>query len=141
MLVIPISWITTNLDAHLERFRCGGPIDRSQLDHGSDLGSGRYVGEISLDVGVLRVAGRHAIYKLSVFDSAAARSRRDDSAQWKRNTTRSVSCESFPGPHACTRTRPKGRRARVTDDHREAHDLISRVYTGGMTSSRVAAGC
>lgn len=72
----------------------GRSIDRGSIRPW--IGSRRYVGEISLEVGVLHVAGRHAIYKLSVFDSAAARSRRDDSAQWKRNTTRSFRASHFP---------------------------------------------
>lgn len=93
-----------------------------------------------MEVGVLRVAGRHAIYKLSVFDSAATLAP-EEMIPRNGNETRLARFRASHFPARMHAHAPKGRRTRVTDDHRGAHDLISRVYTGGMTSSRVAAGC
>lgn len=136
---------TTNLGVHLERFDCSGPIDRSIAQPRSGQWIGSRIGGDTLarflwKVGVLRVAGRHAIYKLSVFDSAAALAP-EEMIPRNGNETRLARFRASHFPARMHAHAPKGRRTRVTDDHRGAHDLISRVYTGGMTSSRVAAGC
>lgn len=108
-------WITPIAERRISAFisndsiAAGRSIDRSQsLDPAS--GSGSRIGEIrwrDFFGGGRSPRGRQArnLQVKRFRFGRGSRSRRDDSAQWKRNTTRSVSCESFPGPHARTRTK------------------------------------